>query len=1082
MRKVMIIGSLLAALPLMAGAFRPPAVPLVSVDPFFSIWSAADKLTDAETTHWSGPQMPVGVTLTADGKTWRLCGRAPENVPALPQTGVTVKPLESVYTFAEGALKVELTFATAKLADDLDVFSRPVAYVTARVAGAKDWKLNAQISPALARNDDRVAMVTNTCTVAGLPAISIGRKEQKALAYSADHARIDWGYAWLVGPSAAKDGEAHFLLAYDDIWAVQFFGENLPDWWRRDGLKFTSMLAQAEVQRADVLKRVAAFDAELWADLVKVGGVKYAELASLAYRQTYAACKLAADRNNQPLYFSKENDSNGCIGTVDILYPQSPQMLLMSPTLMRAMLAPVLVYASHPRWPWPFAPHDLGRYPLANKQRYAGGETSKRESALMPVEECGNMIITLAALAEIEGTAEFAAGWWPTVTKWIQYLEKFGFDPGNQLCTDDFAGHLAHNANLAAKSIVAMACYARLAEKLGDAAAARKYGQLAKDLVPKWMDAAKGGAAGSYRLAYDRPGSWSMKYNLAWDRVLGLNLFPKEVYENEMKAYRQLVQPFGLPLDNRRLWTKTDWELWCATFTGRKDDFDCIVDRVWRFAHETPSRVAFSDWYWTDKGKYVHFIGRSVIGGVFMPMLCDRGLWQKYASRDKAKTRLYAPLKASAQAKLDFLVPEGRNAKDAEWKYTTEKPADGWEKPGFDDRAWKTGVGGFGTKGTPGAKIGTTWNTSDIWLRRHVKLAAAPKAEDGLLLSLHHDEDTEVFFNGVRAGAFPGYTSSYEQFPVPAAAKAALKAGDNVLASVTHQTMGGQYVDWGVAKASAGDAFNLATFNIRCPADTEDNAWSNRLPRVVQVIRKHAFDIFGVQEATPMQRKNLDAALPDFARVGLGRGTNDTGEAMCIYYRKNRFECLATDTFWLSETPREPGSKGWNAACPRTCTWGLFRDKKTGLSFRYFNTHLDHVSPAARVAGMKILLAEMARVAQGETVMLTGDLNDSFERIPPEEQKRLLKGNGPQISSEVTFEHPIANASQTLYDTLFRTEKPHEGTLKTFHAYQPTHHCRIDYVFATGNVRVLRHVTCNDRPDGKYPSDHDAVMVQLEIR
>ena len=436
----------------------------------------------------------------------------------------------------------------------------------------------------------------------------------------------------------------------------------------------------------------------------------------------------------------------------------------------------------------------------------------------------------------------------------------------------------------------------------------------------------------------------------------------------------------------------------------------------------------------------------------------------------------------NANVQIDFLVPEGRNAKDAEWKYTTEKPADGWEKPGFDDRAWKTGVGGFGTKGTPGAKIGTTWNTSDIWLRRHVKLAAAPKAEDGLLLSLHHDEDTEVFFNGVRAGAFPGYTSSYEQFPVPAAAKAALKAGDNVLASVTHQTMGGQYVDWGVAKASAGDAFNLATFNIRCPADTEDNAWSNRLPRVVQVIRKHAFDIFGVQEATPMQRKNLDAALPDFARVGLGRGTNDTGEAMCIYYRKNRFECLATDTFWLSETPREPGSKGWNAACPRTCTWGLFRDKKTGLSFRYFNTHLDHVSPAARVAGMKILLAEMARVAQGETVMLTGDLNDSFERIPPEEQKRLLKGNGPQISSEVTFEHPIANASQTLYDTLFRTEKPHEGTLKTFHAYQPTHHCRIDYVFATGNVRVLRHVTCNDRPDGKYPSDHEAVTATISIK
>ena len=1081
MRKVNVKWSLLlAALPLLAGAFRPPAVPLVSVDPFFSVWSAADRLTDVETTHWSGAQMPISIQLTADGKTWRLCGRAPEAVPALPQTGLEVRPLESVYTFAEGGLEVQLSFVTPKLVDDLDLFSRPVTYVTARVKGAKAWKLDAAISPKLATNDDRAPMTTNRCTVAGLPAMSIGRVSQKPLSMSGDHVRCNWGYAWLVGPSAPAAGEAHFLLAYDDIEAIQFFGENLPAWWRRDGLAFTSMLAKAEVERASVLKRAADFDKEFTADLVKVGGVKYAELAALAYRQTYAACKLAADRNHQPLYFSKENDSNGCIGTVDILYPQSPQMLLMSPTLFRAMLAPVLVYASHPRWPWPFAPHDLGRYPLANKQRYAGGETSKRESALMPVEECGNMIIGLGALAEIEGTAEFAAGWWPTVTKWVEYLEKFGFDPGNQLCTDDFAGHLAHNANLAAKSIVAIACYARLADMLGEKAAAAKYGKLAKDLVPKWMAAAEGGRAGGYRLAYDRADTWSMKYNLVWDRVLGLGLFPEEVYTREMAAYRQLVQPFGLPLDSRKLWTKTDWELWCSTFTGKRADFDCVVDRVWRFANETPSRVAFSDWYWTDSGKYVHFIGRSVIGGVFLPMLYDKAIWKKYASRDTAKTRLYAPLKANQVKDLAWLAPEGRSSNEITWKYTTEKPAAGWEKPGFDDSAWKTGVGGFGTRGTPGAKIGTVWNSSDIWLRRHAKLEKVPAEK--LYLSLHHDEDTEIFFNGTDAGKFNGYTAAYETYELPAGAKVALKAGDNVIASHTHQNDGGQYIDWGLATEKPAGTFNLASFNLRCPADTGDNAWSNRFPRVLEVIKNHRFDIMGVQEATPRQRKQLDAALEGWAHVGLGRGTNDTGEAMCIYYRKDRFTCLATDTFWLSETPRVPASKSWNAACTRTCTWGLFRDNVTGQSFRYFNTHLDHVSPAARVAGMKVLLAEMNRVAQGETVFLTGDLNDSFERIPAEEQKRLLKGCGPLISQEITFEHPIFAVSQTLYDTLFRTEKPHEGPIRTFHAYKPAHICRIDYVFASGNVRVLRHVTCNDRPDGKFPSDHDAVMVQVQIR
>ena len=639
-----------AAMPALA-AFRPPAVPLVQVDPFFSIWSAADRLTDVETSHWSGAAQPLSILLEADGKTWRLCGRAPEAVPALPQKSVEVRPTQTVYTFSQDGIAVELKFSTAKLPEDLDVFSRPVTYVTASVAGVARWNLRVSISPAFATNDDTAPMVTNETTVAGLPAMSIGRKEQSPLCESGDRVRCNWGYAWLVGPSVPQEGESHFMLAYDDVKSIQFFGDSLPAWWRRDGISFAAMLEKASSERKAILAKLDAFDAELARDLAKLGGEKYAKLAALAYRQSFAACKLVADRNGQPLYFSKENASNGCIGTVDVFYPQFPHLLMMSPTLARATLAPILIYASHPRWPWPFAPHDVGRYPLAVKQRYAGGETAEDETRLMPVEECGNMLICLGALAHYEGSADFASAWWPTVTKWAEYLAKFGFDPGNQLCTDDFAGHLAHNANLSVKAIVALACYAEMAKMRGEADVAAKYRKLSEEMVDKWRKVARGGRLGASRLTLEKDyrgmagrDVWSQKYNLVWDRILGLNLFPPEVAKAELAAYRQMLLPYGLPLDSRRNYTKVDWTVWSATLTGDRSDFEALIAPLYRFADETPDRIPFSDWYWADNGMFRSFIARSVIGGVFIPALYDEPIWRKYASRDKMKTGMYAPL------------------------------------------------------------------------------------------------------------------------------------------------------------------------------------------------------------------------------------------------------------------------------------------------------------------------------------------------------------------------------------------------------------------------------------------------------
>ncbi|TWU41140.1 glutaminase family protein [Novipirellula artificiosorum] len=822
-------------------AFRPPAVPLVACDPYFSIWSQTDLLHGSTTTHWTGKPHSLTAMLRVDGKTYRMMGAEPDTATPMDQTSVTVLPTRTIYTFTSNEVQATLTFLTPALPADLMILSRPTTYVSCEVVScdankhAVAFYLDAGGELASNTRQQRVAGTKESFSNA--EALKIGTVSQHVLGKSGDDLRIDWGYLYLATPRDADgvmalgnpqslrqsfvesgsksvgDSSARFpaeagqvaaataieigqvgsepvstyvLLAYDDLYSIEYMKAKLRPYWRKDGWEAADLIEAAIDQYDSLVSRCEQFDAEMMADLIEQGGKPYAEIAALAYRQCFAAGKFVADANGQPLQFCKENHSNGCIATSDVFYPMAPQFLLLGPTLTKSVLVPFMEYAASDRWKFPFAPHDLGTYPKANGQRYGGGETSEENQ--MPVEESGNMLVLFGALAKMEGHADFAGNYWEQLSQWADYLQQKGFDPENQLCTDDFAGHMAHNVNLSAKAICGLGAYAMLCEMRGLDDEAETYRSLAKQFAAKWVKTANDGD--HYRLAFDQTGTWSQKYNLVWDQILDLGLFPRQVVETEMAFYRSIQNEYGLPLDNRSDYTKLDWVLWTATLTNDRDDFEAIVAPVHKFLNVTPDRSPMTDWYFTSTAKKRGFTARPVVGGVFLRMLYDESTWSKYASMDQTQASRWAPMPMPPKVKTLLGTSKGD---EVIWSYTTEHPPGDWFATDFASESWKSGQGGFGTEGTPNASIGTRWDGSDIWVRRSFELGSA--VPDRVGLRIFYDEDSEVYINGTQVALLSGYTTDYDFVEIPASS---LRQGRNVIAIHCHQTRGGQFIDCGI--------------------------------------------------------------------------------------------------------------------------------------------------------------------------------------------------------------------------------------------------------------------------------------------
>ena len=624
---------------------RPPAVPLITVDPYFSVWSAADHLTDAPTTHWTGKLNSLLGIAKIDGVPFRFMGAETEKeeIPSMAQISLEVEALSTAYQFQAAGIELTARFLSTLFPEDYEHLTRPVSYLELSWRPCDQQHHQVEIMVQASEElclDTRGQMPVETQCLSlgqGIACAKMGGTKQEILARKGDDLRIDWGYFYLAVQNGAvsvrKDDmtwvqaavsleaekSALFAFAYDDVESITYFHQNLRSYWNREGKSICTAIEEAYGDFAACKARAAFFHQRLFAQAVEAGGEQYAQLLALAFRQVLAAHKLVIGPDGELLYISKECFSNGCSATVDISYPSSPLFLYYNPELIKGMMRPIFRYAASGDWPFDFAPHDVGTYPHLNGQTYSNGTDPKDQ---MPVEECGNMLIMAAALSVVEGNAAFAGENLALLTQWADYLKAHGLDPENQLCTDDFAGHLAHNCNLSLKSIMALEGMSIILTLLGKDGG--EYHRAAKEMAEQWLPMAANGD-GSFRLAFDRPDTFSMKYNIIWDKLFGTGLFPKEAVAAEFASYQKHITPYGMPLDNRETYTKSDWQVWTASLAETKEDFMAFIEPLWRAYHETPSRVPMSDWYQTTDARQVSFQNRTVQGGLFLKLLAESG-------------------------------------------------------------------------------------------------------------------------------------------------------------------------------------------------------------------------------------------------------------------------------------------------------------------------------------------------------------------------------------------------------------------------------------------------------------------------
>lgn len=668
--------------------FRPPSIPIITMDPFVNLWSSHDHAYDGYATTWNNVTKEIRLAIRVDGQSLLAFGYG-TNLPRIPviQTSVKVWPTRTIYELQDPLGKVNLTieWTTPLLPRQWEISSRTVTYVTFTAASMDGHNHNVELFfeafSELVVNDNSEYITWGRYPVSAATAeatvMRIGTEAQNYMGIRNYTSYIDWGYAqvallkdstegssiysyympcsdftsagtipndidddrgpmpagsvymaWNVGWQFPVDKltpvSKHLVFAYDDYYSVNYFGQQLHPYWRRPEAEPSTekMMKSAIDDYHTLMEACREFDHQLVQELEAKGGAKYATLASLAYRQTMAATKIVWNQELQkPWAFLRSISKQQDMSTVDAIAAAAPLLLYQDPELLQLLLLPILAYANNEtdnatyNYPYPWAPHHLGTYPVA--------DVTPGDQNNMPMEETGNVFILLAALVKTLGessTDQWYPQYWPLLQSWADYLIATLPDPGDQKSPDDYDAPTPHNTNLAVKGIVGLGAFSRLCDLFGKYNESSYYYQQAASFAAQWAQMAHQGD--HYKMAFNESNSWSLKYNFFYERLLGLGLFSKDVVTQELAYYRTYhTNTYGIPLDGTVTYTKLEW---MALVTALSDDAaqkEELLGILYNWADNTTPRTPLTDWYDTLTGIQQGHTASPVVGALYGLML-----------------------------------------------------------------------------------------------------------------------------------------------------------------------------------------------------------------------------------------------------------------------------------------------------------------------------------------------------------------------------------------------------------------------------------------------------------------------------
>ncbi|KAK3394880.1 hypothetical protein B0H63DRAFT_385879 [Podospora didyma] len=653
---------------------RPPAVPLAVRSPYLNAWLQGDSgcvLPGEWPRFWEGQILGVQGFISVDGVVYNWIGGAPGPKP-VDQISLEYTSTKSIFTFnVDRKVNLTVTFLSPVYPDDLPRQSQQFSYISAKVRSSDGAPHSVQIymdvSGEWASGDRSKVIKWDSATAGDITYHKFFRDEQAEFRETDQIA--DWGKwfistnkghgtSWQIGQDTAVRGQfvtSRVLANTKDnnfrpvnqnwrvILPVFAFSHDLGNVQNRNVERlFTLGIVQDRVidfagisgtlqpvpgfwssyYNDDISSVVAFFgdyrhaelvssslDTQIQADSENAAGQNYATITTLAVRQTFGALQIAGTPS-KPYIFLKEISSNGDSQTVDVIFPAWPIFMYLNATLGRYLLDPLFENQESGAYPNAYAEHDLHVFPVA--KGYPAGDDEA-----MPLEECGNMIIMSLSYAQSTGDVGYLSAHYPKLSQWADFLVNYSLIPSHQLSTDDFAGALANQTNLAIKGIIGLKAMSKIARLTGNK---DTFGAVADMYLTNWIIYAVNNKADlpHTTLAYGDDNSHGLLYNIYADRLLGLNFIPQSIYDMQSNFYPVVALEYGVPLDTRHTFVKSDWEMFAAAVASTETR-DMFISKLAKWIGQTPTNRAMTDLFDGSTGAYpgTTFVARPVMGGTF---------------------------------------------------------------------------------------------------------------------------------------------------------------------------------------------------------------------------------------------------------------------------------------------------------------------------------------------------------------------------------------------------------------------------------------------------------------------------------